>query len=134
MMLTMLKSKIHRATVTEADLHYVGSLTLDVDLMEAADMLPFEKVQVLNLNNGARFETYVIEGERGSGIVCLNGPAARMGMKGDVVIALTYAMMDAEEAKTHQAKTVHVDAQNRIVTIGAEHDTVMARAAELGVA
>jgi aspartate 1-decarboxylase len=123
MMLTMLKSKIHRATITEADLHYVGSLTLDLDLMEAADMLPFEKVQVLNLSNGARFETYVIEGERGSGTVCLNGPAARLGQKGDLIIALTYAMMDEEDARTHQARTVHVDADNRITSIEEEHET-----------
>ncbi|MCC6698736.1 MAG: aspartate 1-decarboxylase [Candidatus Hydrogenedentes bacterium] len=122
MMLTMLKSKIHRATVTEADLNYVGSLTLDPDLIEAADMLIHEKVQVLNLNNGARFETYIIEGERGSGIVCLNGPAARQGQVGDIIIALTYALVDAEEAKTWVAKNVHVDANNRIVAIDAKHD------------
>ncbi|MBN2309899.1 MAG: aspartate 1-decarboxylase [Candidatus Hydrogenedentes bacterium] len=122
MMLTMLKSKIHRATVTEADLHYVGSLTLDSDLMEAADMLPFERVQVLNLNNGARFETYVIEGRRGSGIVCLNGPAARLGEAGDLIIALTYALMDAEEAKSHQPRVVHVDGENKITEIGSQHE------------
>jgi aspartate 1-decarboxylase len=121
MMLTMLKSKIHRATVTEAEFHYIGSLTLDTDLMEAAAMLPFEKVQVLNLNNGARFETYVIEGARGSGVVCLNGPAARQGMVGDVIIVLTYALVDAVEAKTHGAKTVHVDAKNHIVRIDQSH-------------
>ncbi|MDX9971860.1 MAG: aspartate 1-decarboxylase [FCB group bacterium] len=117
MLLTMLKSKIHRATVTEADLNYVGSLTLDVDLMEAADMYPYEKVQVLNVNNGARFETYIIEGERGSGIVCLNGPAARMGEKGDIIIALTYVQIEAEKAKGYRPKNVHVDAQNRITYI-----------------
>ncbi|GMW02473.1 MAG: aspartate 1-decarboxylase [Candidatus Hydrogenedentota bacterium] len=117
MMLNMLKSKVHRATVTEADLNYVGSLTLDIDLMEAAGMLPFERVQVLNLNTGSRLETYIIEGERGSGIVCLNGPAARHGAKGDIVIALTYAWMDAEEAKSWHATTVHVDAQNRITSV-----------------
>ena len=117
MMLTMLKSKIHRATVTQADLQYVGSLTLDPDLMEAADMLVHEKVQVLNLNNGARFETYLIEGERGSGTVCLNGPAARQGMVGDVIIALTYALVDAEEAKRWVSKNVHVDAHNKVTSI-----------------
>lgn len=122
MQLTMLKSKIHRATVTEADLHYVGSLTLDPNLMEAADMLPFERVQVLNLNTGARFETYIIEGERDSGTVCLNGPAARLGQKGDMVIALTYCEMDAQEAKAHKAKTVHVDAENRITHVDACHE------------
>ncbi|MCP4641898.1 MAG: aspartate 1-decarboxylase [bacterium] len=122
MLLTMMRSKIHRATVTEADLHYVGSLTLDLDLMEAAGMLPFERVQVLNINNGARFETYVIEGERGSGVVCLNGPAARLGEAGDIIIALTYAMMDEAEAKTFTPNVVHVDADNRITTIDHEHE------------
>lgn len=82
MLLTMLKSKIHRATVTEADLNYTGSLTIDANLMDAADMHPYEKVQVLNVNNGTRFETYIIEGARGSGIMCLNGPAARQGLRG----------------------------------------------------
>ncbi len=121
MLLTMLKSKIHRATVTEANLNYVGSLTLDVALMEAAGMLPFEQVQVLNLNNGARFETYLIEGPHGSGVACLNGPAARQGLVGDIIIILTYALMDEKEATGHEAKTVHVDAENRIVSIGHEH-------------
>lgn len=115
MLLTMLKSKVHRATVTEACLHYVGSLTLDVDLMEAAHMLPYERVQVLNLNTGGRLETYLIEGERGSGIVCLNGPAARLGEVGDVIIALTYCQMTPEEAKGFEPVVVHVDANNRIV-------------------
>jgi aspartate 1-decarboxylase len=123
MMVHMLKSKIHRATVTEADLHYKGSLTLDPDLMEAADMLPFERVQVLNLNNGARFETYIIEGERGSRTVCLNGPAARLGVAGDLIIALTYVWLDADEAKTHQAKTVHVDAENKITSVDTQHES-----------
>ena len=120
MLVTVLKSKIHRATVTQAELDYAGSLTLDPDLMEAADMLPFERVQVLNLNNGARFETYLIEGERGSGTVCLNGPAARLGHVGDLVIALTYVQMDAEEAKSFQPKVVHVDQKNRIKAVDAE--------------
>jgi aspartate 1-decarboxylase len=123
MLLTMLKSKIHRATVTEADLDYVGSLTLDIDLMEAADMHAYEKVQVLNVNNGARFETYIIEGERGSGIVCLNGPAARQGLKGDIIIALTYAQIEAEKAKGYQPITVHVDARNRITHIDPTHES-----------
>ncbi|GMU93692.1 MAG: aspartate 1-decarboxylase [Candidatus Hydrogenedentota bacterium] len=117
MMLHMLKSKIHRATITQAELHYVGSLTLDPLLMEAADMLPHEKVQVLNVNTGGRFETYLIEGERGSGTVCLNGPAARMGQVGDVIIALTYALVDAKEAKKWTIKNVHVDGKNKVVRV-----------------
>jgi len=123
MLVTMLKSKIHRATITEADLHYVGSLTLDPNLMEAAGMLPNERVQVLNLNNGARFDTYIIEGERDSGIVCLNGPAARLGQRGDMIIALTYVQMDAEEAKDHVAKTVHVDEHNCITSVDPCHES-----------
>ena len=114
MLITMLKSKVHRATVTQAELDYAGSLTLDAELMEAANMMPFEKVQVLNLNNGARFETYLIVGEPGSGIVCLNGPAARQGLAGDIIIALTYAQMTPDEAKNHEPKIVHVDSRNRI--------------------
>ena len=115
MLLTMLKSKVHRATVTEASLHYVGSLTLDPLLMEAAQMLPYERVQVLNVNTGTRLETYLIEGGRGSGIVCLNGPAARLGQVGDVIIALTYCQMTPEEAKGYQPIVVLVDANNRIL-------------------
>ena len=122
MMLNMLKSKVHRATVTEADLHYTGSLTLDADLMDAAGMLPHERVQVVNLSNGARLETYLIEGERGSGVVCLNGPAARLGQRGDLVIALTYVLVDAEEAKSHRVKIVHVDGDNRIINVDSEDD------------
>ena len=117
MLLTMLKSKIHRATVTQADLNYVGSLTLDPDLLDAADILVHEKVQVLNVNTGARFETYAIEGKRGSGVCCLNGPAARQGQPGDIVIVLTYAQMERNEAKAYHPKNVHVDAQNRITEI-----------------
>ena len=117
MRLTMLKSKIHRATVTEAELNYAGSLTLDRELMEAADMLPFERVEVLNLNNGARFNTYIIEGKRGSGTVCLNGPAARLGEPGDLIVALTYVEMDADAAKNHHPKIVHVDANNNVTEI-----------------
>jgi aspartate 1-decarboxylase len=123
MLLTMLKSKIHRATVTEADLHYVGSLTLDPDLMEAAGMLAHEQVQVLNLNTGARFETYIIEGERGSRTVCLNGPAARLGQVGDIIIALTYCQVDAADASAHVARTVHVDSENRITEVEPCHET-----------
>lgn len=123
MFLTMLKSKIHRATVTEADLHYVGSLTLDPDLMEAAGMFENERVQVLNLNTGSRFETYIITGERGSGTVCLNGPAARLGEKGDMIIALTYCMVDAAEAENHTARTVHVDENNKVTSVEPCHET-----------
>ena len=115
MMVTMLKSKIHRATITETCLHYTGSLTLDPDLMEAADMLAYERVSVLNINTGARFDTYIIEGKRGLGEVCLNGAAARLGEPGDLVIALTYASMESEEAKLHKPKLVYVDADNKIV-------------------
>jgi aspartate 1-decarboxylase len=117
MFVTMLKSKIHRATITESDLNYVGSMTLDPLLMEAAGMLLYERVQVLNVNNGARFETYLIEGERGSGKVCLNGAAARLGCPGDLIIAVTYASMDLEEAKAYQPIVVHVDADNHITGV-----------------
>jgi aspartate 1-decarboxylase len=96
----ILKSKIHRLTVTEANLHYVGSLTLDEDLMEAANLIENEKVQVVNVNNGARLETYLITGRRGSGVCCLNGPAARLGVVGDIVIVISYATMDFDHAKT----------------------------------
>lgn len=120
MILTMFKSKIHRATVTQADLHYKGSLTLDPDLMEAANMLLNEEVHVLNINTGARFSTYIIEGERGSGVVCLNGAAARLGQPGDLVIALTYCQMDEKEARAHVPTIVHVDEQNRITSIEGE--------------
>ncbi|PKO17635.1 aspartate 1-decarboxylase [candidate division BRC1 bacterium HGW-BRC1-1] len=108
----LMKSKIHRATVTDADLNYTGSITLDRDLMDAADLMPNERVQVVNNNNGSRFETYVIEGKRGSGIVCLNGAAARLVQRGDVIIVISYAMMNDEEARAHQPKIVLVDAQN----------------------
>src|SRR5215218_2446599 len=99
MTIAVLKSKVHRATITEANLNYVGSLTLDEDLLEAANMIPNEKVQVVNVNNGSRIETYIIKGKRGSGVCCLNGPAARQGAVGDVVIVISYATMPFEEAK-----------------------------------
>lgn len=99
MQIGVLKSKIHRAVITEANLNYVGSITLDEDLIEAANIIENEKVQVVNVNNGERLETYVIRGKRGSGICCLNGPAARKGMVGDVVVIISYASMDFEEAK-----------------------------------
>lgn len=122
MMLHMMKSKVHRATVTHASLDYVGSLTLDPDLMEEADILPFERVQVLNINTGDRFETYAIEGERGSRMVCLNGPAARLGQVGDLIIVLTYAWMDAEDARGYAGKTVHVDTSNNVTGVDHAHD------------
>lgn len=112
---TMMKSKIHRATVTEANLNYVGSITIDEDLMDAADLLENEKVQIVNNNNGARLETYVIVGERGSGVVCLNGAAARLVQPGDTVIIISYAMMSAEELATHRPTVVFVDETNKPV-------------------
>jgi aspartate 1-decarboxylase len=111
---TFLKSKIHRATVTEADLNYEGSLTLDPELMERADILEFEKVSVVNINNGARFETYVIAGEKGSGTVCLNGAAARLGEAGDKVIIISYADMTKEEYDLYEPKVVLLGADNRV--------------------
>lgn len=110
----MLKSKIHRAVVTDADLNYVGSITIDRDLMDAADILPDEKVTIVNNNNGERFETYVIEGEPGSGVICLNGAAARKVQKGDIVIILTYTILEDEECKDFKPRRVFVDAQNKI--------------------
>jgi len=109
----MLKSKIHRAVVTEANLNYVGSLTLDEDLMDAANIIENEKVQVVNVNNGERLETYVIKGKRGSGTVCLNGPAARRGVTGDIVIVISYALMDAEEARKFKPWIVFPKEGNR---------------------
>jgi aspartate 1-decarboxylase len=115
MLLTIFKSKVHRATVTEACLHYKGSLTLDAELMEAAKMLPYEQVQVLNITTGARFTTYLIAGERGSGVVCLNGAAARLGQPGDLIIAITYAQMTPEEAAAFTPAVVQVDEKNRMI-------------------
>lgn len=117
MYIEMFKSKIHRATITQADLNYVGSLTVDRDLLEAADLRIHEKVQVVNINNGARFETYVIEGERGSGTICMNGACARLGHVGDKVIIMSYAQMTPEEADLHLPKAVMVDDDNRIVEV-----------------
>lgn len=110
----VLKAKIHRARITQVDLDYVGSLTLDRDLMDAAGILPFEKVHVLNVNTGSRIETYVIEGERGSGIVGLNGPAARTGLVGDIVIILSYAWMTEEEARNYQPRVIFPKQGNRL--------------------
>lgn len=117
MRVDLLKSKIHRATITATDLHYEGSLTLDGELMRAAQILPYEKVQVVNVNNGSRLETYVIEGPAHSGVVQLNGAAARWGAPGDLVIILTYAGLDPAEALRHRPRVVHVDERNRIVEI-----------------
>ena len=116
MMIEVLKSKIHRVTVTDANLNYVGSITVDEDLMDAANLIVNEKVEVLNINNGERFETYVIKGERGSGMICLNGAAARKAEVGDIVIILSYALMDFEEAKTFSPAIVIPDtATNKIL-------------------
>ena len=109
----MMKSKIHRATVTDASLHYEGSITIDRALMEAADLLEYEQVQVVDIDNGARFETYVIEGERGSGTICVNGAAARLVQPGDKVIVISYAAMDKNEAASLQPVVVKVDENNR---------------------
>src|SRR5712675_2362732 len=116
----MLKSKIHRATVTQADLHYVGSITVDADLMDAADLLPGEQVAVVDVTNGARLETYVIEGERGSGIIGINGAAAHLIHEGDLVIIISYATMPDAEAKAFVPKVVFVDGDNRIKHEGAD--------------
>ena len=114
----MLHSKIHRATVTQADLHYVGSLTIDMDLMEAADLLPGQQVDVVDVDNGNRLTTYAIEGERGSGILCINGAAARLISPGDTVIIIAYASMTDEDARSHDPHVVFVDKDNRIVEVG----------------
>jgi aspartate 1-decarboxylase len=111
----MLKSKIHRARVTQCNIDYEGSITIDKDLMEAADLLPYEKVDVLNINNSARFHTYAIEGEGGSGEICLNGAAARLVAKGDIVIILSYHVVAEEEAATANPRLVYVNSENRIV-------------------
>lgn len=113
---TMMKSKIHRARVTEANLNYIGSITIDSELLEAADIWPNEKVTIVNNNNGARLETYVIAGEPGSGQICLNGAAARLVQPGDIVIIISYAMMENSEAKSYQPKVLFMDGEtNRIV-------------------
>src|SRR3712207_2182738 len=112
----MLKSKIHRATITDSDLHYVGSITIDPDLLEAADILEFEQVAVLDVDNGARFETYTIAGERGSGEVKDNGAAARLVHHGDTVIVISYAHYDRDDLATYEPRVVHVDRANRIIT------------------
>ena len=113
---TMLKSKIHRARVPDCDLHYVGSITVDPDLLEAADILEHEQLHVVDVDNGARFETYTIAGERGSGEIKINGAAARLVHTGDTVIVVSYAEYEPEELERHRPRVVHVDAENRIVT------------------
>ncbi|CAL9376804.1 MULTISPECIES: aspartate 1-decarboxylase [Streptomyces] len=120
MLRTMFKSKIHRATVTQADLHYVGSVTIDADLLDAADLLPGELVHIVDITNGARLETYVIEGERGSGVVGINGAAAHLVHPGDLVIIISYAQVTDAEARELRPRVVHVDAGNRIVSLGAD--------------
>ncbi len=122
---TMLKSKIHRATVTDADLHYVGSITVDPELLEAADILEHEQVAVVDVNNGARFETYTIAGERGSGEMKVNGAAARLVHHGDTIIVISYAQYDRVEMEHYEPRVVHVDAQNRIVTVDSEVATLL---------
>ncbi|MEO8116069.1 MAG: aspartate 1-decarboxylase [Bacteroidota bacterium] len=114
MQIQILKSKIHRAVITEANLNYVGSLTLDEDLMNAANLIENEKIQIVNANNGTRIETYIIKGKKGSGTVCLNGPAARKGAVGDVVVIISYASMDFEEAKTFQPSLVFPKDGNKL--------------------
>ena len=116
MFIEVLKSKIHRVTVTEANLNYIGSITIDEDLLDAANLIANEKVSIVDNNNGERFETYIIKGERGSGVVCLNGAAARKAQPGDVIIIMSYAMMDFEEAKTFMPTVIFPDtATNRLV-------------------
>lgn len=115
MLISICKSKIHRATVTGADLNYVGSLTIDENLMKLADLVEYEKISVVNVNNGERFETYVIKGEAGSGKIELNGAAARKGQKGDLLIIIAYGLMERERAGDHQPAVVHVDSSNRPV-------------------
>lgn len=121
---TLLKSKIHRATVTDADLHYEGSITIDRDLMDAANLVEYEKVAILDINNGARFETYVIEGPRGKGDICLNGAAARLVQKGDLVIIVSYCTLKEEEVAAHTPTVVFVDEHNRIKHGGKLHAVV----------
>ena len=113
----ILKAKIHRATVTDSRVDYEGSITIDEELLKAADILPWEKVLIANLNNGSRIESYAIPGEAGSGVVCMNGGAAKYAKKGDLVIIMTFAVLTEEEAERHQPKAVYVDKQNRILSL-----------------
>ena len=116
MTINVLKSKIHRVKVTQAELHYVGSITIDEDLLDAANLIENEKVQIVNVNNGERFETYIIKGERSTGTVCLNGPAARKVQVGDIVIVISYAALDFEEAKQFKPSVIFPDQNNRLVS------------------
>jgi aspartate 1-decarboxylase len=129
MLRTMMKSKIHRATVTQADLHYVGSVTVDEDLLDAADLLPGELVHIVDVTNGARLETYTIAGERGSGVIGINGAAARLVAPGDVVILIGYGQMETEEARSFEPSVVFVDADNRVADTGSDPAAVGAGAA-----
>ncbi|WOV89080.1 aspartate 1-decarboxylase [Sporosarcina oncorhynchi] len=122
----MMNSKLHRATVTEANLNYVGSITIDSDVLDAAGLLPNEKVHIVNNNNGARFETYIIAGERGSGVICVNGAAARLVQKGDIVIIISYAYVTNEEAATHQPTVLLMDEKNGIKDIIKERPGIIA--------
>lgn len=115
MIINVLKSKIHRVKVTQAELHYVGSITIDEDLLDAANMIENEKVQIVNINNGERFETYIIKGERSSGMICLNGPAARKVQVGDIIIVISYAALDFDEAKRFKPTVIFPDPTNRLV-------------------
>ena len=115
MIIEVLKSKLHRVKVTQAELNYVGSITIDEDLLDAANIIPNEKVQIVNNNNGARFETYTIRGERGTGTICLNGAAARMAQVGDIVIVMSYAYMEMEEARKYEPILVFPDPDNKLI-------------------
>ena len=127
---TMLKSKIHRATVTDSDLHYVGSITIDPELLEAADMLEFEQVAVVDVDNGARFETYTIAGERGSGEMKVNGAAARLVHRGDTIIVISYAAYDPDELQNYRPRVVHVGANNEIVSVDDDVATLLGASTE----
>ncbi|GAA2937667.1 aspartate 1-decarboxylase [Microbacterium luteolum] len=126
---TMLKSKIHRATVTGSDLHYVGSITVDPDLLEAADILPHEQVHVVDVDNGARFETYTLVGERGSGVIQVNGAAARLVHTGDTIIVISYADYSAEDLTEYSPTVVHVDRANSIIQVDDAVDRLLTEAA-----
>ena len=121
----MLKGKIHRATVTEADLNYIGSLTLDEDLMDAAGLREYEKIGVLDITNGNRIETYIIQGEKGSGKVCINGAASRLISKGDLVIIVAYCQLNETEAQIHKPKIVHVNSENQVTFLSSEEPVLV---------
>lgn len=116
MLIEVLKSKIHRVKITQAELHYVGSITIDEDLMDAANVVENEKVQIVNINNGERLETYIIKGERGTGEICLNGPAARKAQVGDIIIIISYCTIDQKEAKSHEPVVIFPDENNRLAS------------------